>query len=70
MSFWPPPSSCIPEHRFPSSGQGSQGLGLGLYITRMTVEAMQGRIWVTSKPGAGSTFSFTLPMRAGQEKVA
>ena len=37
------------------------GLGLGLYISKMIVEAHKGRLWVTSKPGQGSTFSFTLP---------
>ncbi len=37
-----------------------EGLGLGLYITRMMVEAHKGRIWVESKLGEGSIFSFTL----------
>jgi PAS domain S-box-containing protein len=39
-----------------------EGLGLGLYITRMLVEAHGGRIWVESEVGGGSVFSFILPM--------
>lgn len=39
-----------------------RGAGLGLYITKRLVEAMNGRLWVESSgiPGEGSTFSFTL----------
>ena len=39
-----------------------EGLGLGLYVTRMLVEAHGGRIWVESKVGVGSRFSFSLPV--------
>lgn len=39
-----------------------QGLGIGLYITREIVERHHGRLWVESKPGLGSVFSFSLPV--------
>jgi len=44
------------------SGGRHQGSGLGLSLTRRLVELHGGTIGVTSPPGQGSTFSFTLPI--------
>jgi PAS domain S-box-containing protein len=45
----------------PDMTRGIGGTGLGLYICRELVRRMDGRIWVTSEPGRGSTFAFELP---------
>jgi PAS domain S-box-containing protein len=46
---------------------GAGGLGLGLHISKMFMEAHGGRIWVVSKPDAGSTFTVALPMNLPED---
>ena len=41
--------------------------GLGLYIAKGLVEAHGGAIWVDSREGGGTTFSFTLPLASAAE---
>ncbi|MDP8229659.1 MAG: GAF domain-containing sensor histidine kinase [Candidatus Gorgyraea atricola] len=44
-----------------AKSSGMKSTGLGLPITKEIVEAHRGRIWVNSRVGRGSKFSFTLP---------
>jgi two-component system, OmpR family, phosphate regulon sensor histidine kinase PhoR len=50
--------------------RGVGGSGLGLYICRELVRRMDGRIWVTSEPGTGSSFSFDLPLASPNASYA
>jgi len=49
-------------YRLPGS-ESAEGMGLGLAIARRLLQAMGGKIWVESEPGAGSKFSFLIPLK-------
>jgi PAS domain S-box-containing protein len=42
-----------------------QGVGLGLFIARRSLERMDGEIWCDERPGGGARFGFTLPRHLG-----
>ena len=48
--------------RLPGS-ESAEGMGLGLAIARRLLQGMSGKIWVESELGAGSKFSFLIPLK-------
>jgi signal transduction histidine kinase len=56
-----------PYSRLNADRQHHPGLGLGLALSKQVVELHGGSIWVESKPGKGSTFSFSIPLRAKKQ---
>jgi two-component system sensor histidine kinase KdpD len=52
-------------YRARGQGDGHAGTGMGLAISRSITEAHGGEITVTSQPGQGSVFTFTLPATRG-----
>jgi signal transduction histidine kinase len=48
----------------------TDGMGMGLSISRSIIEAHNGRLWATANDGPGATFSFAIPCTSEREAVA
>ncbi len=49
--------------RLPAAKQAEEGTGMGLTIVKRIIEHHGGRVWLSSTPGRGTTFFFTLKDR-------
>lgn len=53
----------LDREMIPAGADRRRGLGLGLYLCRIILQAHGGRIWVEDNQSGGATFCFTLPAK-------
>jgi len=58
-----------PYRPLESDRERLSGLGLGLSLSKKLVELHGGQIWVKSEKGKGSTFGFSIPLKAPDENT-
>jgi C4-dicarboxylate-specific signal transduction histidine kinase len=58
MGFHPSNAETLCEPLYTTK---SNGMGVGLYISRAIVERHRGRLWAAPNDGSGATFSFSIP---------
>jgi K+-sensing histidine kinase KdpD len=49
-------------YRSPSLSRTASGAGIGLFVCRQLIAAMNGRMWAENRDGGGSVFGFELPV--------
>jgi two-component system sensor histidine kinase MprB len=49
-------------YRTPEATRAAAGAGIGLFVCRQLVEAMDGRTWMRARDGGGTEVGFSLPV--------
>jgi signal transduction histidine kinase len=49
-------------YRSPALARTASGAGIGLFVSRQLIGAMDGRMWAANRPGGGSEFGFEVPI--------
>ncbi|QJD98218.1 PAS domain-containing protein [Mucilaginibacter robiniae] len=57
-------------YRVDNTAMRFEGLGLGLFISSEVLKRHQGRFWIESEPGKGSTFYFSIPVLTPKNTVS